>query len=463
VDVPVVTTSSIDISARASTGGLLRPMLSMLQRRALKIIIAFGSVFLIGLALFIWRLNVLLTPDVRAAVLNTPGVRFTLILLLVWIVGAIVARSVTIMRFIRKEVTNPVAELARLSEAVGTGELSIPFYPSTVNNEVGRLSRATAGMITELRELAATMRESALETTHLAQQITDSSQAVASSAHQNAATADELSKAATARQGTALELVSGAARMTETFGSLREASEEGLRRERRLRSVAEENRMRLDENSRALDSLTTDSLASVEAIGGLASAVEEIRAFLTLVQKISRQSKLLALNAAMEAARAGEQGEGFAVVAAEVRRLAASSAEAAQRTDALVKTMVENVERARECTTRTVSTARGVMETMLLGRRVFSKVEYSAKEAEEWSGRVEMTIADAAQIAATMSERLSQIAKETEAFVRTMRFIAVASDEQSRAIADIASGASELTRAANLVSQLVATFKLGDH
>jgi methyl-accepting chemotaxis protein len=456
-----MTSAPLEIAPRSSSGGLLRPMLSMLQRRALVIVSIFASVFLLGLALILWRLHDLLTPDVRAAVLDTPGVRVTLYVLLAWVIGAMLARALMIMRFIKLHITNPVASLARLSEAVGTGELSIPFHPSTSNDEVGRLSRATAGMITELRELAGTMRESATDTTRLARKITESSQAVASAAHQNATTADELSKNATARQHTVLDLVSGATRMTESFGALREASEEGLRRERRLRSVAEENRLRLDENARALDSLTTDSLASVEAISGLASAVEEIRAFLTLVQKISRQSKLLALNAAMEAARAGEQGEGFAVVAAEVRRLAASSAEAAQRTDALVKQMVDNVDRARDCTSRTVSTARGVMEAMLLGRRVFTKVEYSAKEAEEWSGRVELTIGEAAQMATTMSERLNQIAKETETFVRTMRFIAVASDEQSRAIADIAAGAAELTRAANLVSELVSTFKLG--
>ncbi|MBA3644661.1 MAG: methyl-accepting chemotaxis protein [Gemmatimonadaceae bacterium] len=455
-----MTSAPIEIGPRASTGGLLRPMLSMLQRRALVLISIFAAVFLLGLILISWRLHDLLTPDVRAAVLDTPGVRLTLYLFLVWILGATAARSFMIMRFIKRNITEPVASLARLSEAVGTGELSIPFLPSTSTDEVGRLSRATAGMIDDLRELATTLRESAADTTRLAHKITESSQSVASAAQQNAATSDELSKNATARQLTVLELVSGATRMTETFGALREASEEGLRRERRLRSVAEENRMRLDENSRALDSLTTDSLASVEAIGGLASAVEEIRAFLTLVQKISRQSKLLALNAAMEAARAGEQGEGFAVVAAEVRRLAASSAEAAQRTDGLVKQMVENVDRARDCTNRTVTTARGVMETMLLGRRVFTKVEYSAKEAEEWSGRVEETIGDAAQVATTMSEKLNQIAKETEAFVRTMRFIAFSSDEQSRAIADIAAGAAELTRAANLLCELVSTFKL---
>ena len=127
----------------------------------------------------------------------------------------------------------------------------------------------------------------------------------------------------------------------------------------------------------------------------MSAAVDEISAFLVLVQKIARQSKLLALNAAMEAARAGEHGHGFAVVASEVRRLATSSAEAAQRTTSLVQEMLDSVNHSRDSTARTLATVEQVLEATRAGRHALGRVEEGTIEGEDLSGRIEKAVREA--------------------------------------------------------------------
>jgi methyl-accepting chemotaxis protein len=79
--------------------------------------------------------------------------------------------------------------------------------------------------------------------------------------------------------------------------------------------------------------------ASAETVTMLLSDMEEINGMLNDIKQIASQTNLLALNAAIEAARAGEAGKGFAVVANEVKSLAGSSTEIAERINVLVDKM----------------------------------------------------------------------------------------------------------------------------
>ena len=446
----------VDIRSR----GIFGPVVGLMQRQTAFAVIFSISLVHVGIGWMAYRLFHLLSPDVQRAFLASADVRWTLAVGIVWVVALLVLASAVALRMTNNHITAPIAELARVSEAVANGDLAVPFVPATTTNEVGRLSRATSGIIVALRRLASTMRASARDVVTLSKQITAASENMAAAAQQTAATSSALSQESKEMAQTIHEIAADATKLEEVSSSLRGRAQEGLRRERRLRNLAQENRARLDESSKGLEVLTYDANASAESIEALAAAVDEIRAFLTLVQKISRQSKLLALNAAMEAARAGEQGEGFGVVADEVRRLAADSAEAAERTDLLARAMAERVNRSRESAARTLATIRLVNDATHHGRQSFLQVEQGVIEAEKWSAAIESAVEESGRLIVDMTRRLDNLALGTQGFASAVHQVATATDEQSGNIDQIAAAANSLSSVAKKAVQLAATFRL---
>ncbi|MBL0517425.1 methyl-accepting chemotaxis protein [Aeromonas caviae] len=124
---------------------------------------------------------------------------------------------------------------------------------------------------------------------------------------------------------------------------------------------------------------------AIALIGQLNEQSRSIEAIVSTISAIADQTNLLALNAAIEAARAGEQGRGFAVVADEVRQLAA-------RTSLSTDEIARVVQKNRELTARVTDDMAGVAGSAELGKQQIAGVDKLMSEIHQEAGRVSQTV-----------------------------------------------------------------------
>jgi len=182
------------------------------------------------------------------------------------------------------------------------------------------------------------------------------------------------------------------------------------------------------------------------SIQTLEQEAANIGAVLAVIRGIAEQTNLLALNAAIEAARAGEQGRGFAVVADEVRALAARTQESTKDIQTMIERLQIGVQNAVKATHAGSDKARQSVEQA-------SGVDQALTDTSDSVQRInDMT----AQIASACEQQSSV----TEEIARNITDIRDLSNEAAHTSEQSAEASQRLSELSHGLSALVGRFRV---
>ena len=250
-------------------------------------------------------------------------------LILASVIGRGIARPV-------QQMTTVMRDLAR-----GRGDVVIPYLG--YRNEIGDMAEAVRVFRDNKIEADRLMNENETERQskeRRARSLEALNRRFESTA---AALTSTLSSAAAGLKQSAEAMFATTEQAGERSGTVKVAAQQASANIETVAHAAEELSVSIDAigdsayRSYSLSTKTTEGAQSANrAVQELAEDAREIERVISLIRQIAQQTNLLALNATIEAARAGQMGRGFAIVAGEVKALAAQTATATDEIEAQI-------------------------------------------------------------------------------------------------------------------------------
>jgi len=289
-------------------------------------------------------------------------------------------------------------ELMAMTELMTAEERQLNLgLHSTLNSPV---MKRFGHLLDSLRQVLADVQHMVAELGDSAHELEGNSQRLRSDSHQ---ALEQLGKLVQA-----IEILSVAARqIADDAGQAEIAVNQALEDEQQATSA-------VAQNSEISVSLARQLNDAARELSVLHQACTDIDRVVNVITEVAEQTNLLALNAAIEAARAGEQGRGFAVVADEVRALAARTRQSTGEITSLIQALQQGagstVAIMRECE---FSSSRG-LETSQLVAGSLQALQQALLHLASLNGSIANATQQQQQLAVQMTDNAGQVLASNE-------------------------------------------------
>ncbi len=193
--------------------------------------------------------------------------------------------------------------------------------------------------------------------------------------------------------------------------------------------------------------------STIKAIGAIEENIESISQMVGIINSISAQTNLLAMNAAIEAAHAGEAGSGFSVVADEIRVLAENAALNAHNIKSEIKTIIERIKEAVKEGDKTTHSFSEISSEVKSVYDAFSEILTTTEELAEGGTQILRSVETLNSISSRVTGRSGAITATAGELKEIVTQVDRISTEVSGSMDEISTGAQEIGKVTERLSE----------
>lgn len=379
----------------------------------------------------------------------------------IWILSLIIlALSSIAMYLFISRLIKPLNKIKELTANIANGDLSQNAIQVKAKDEIGALAESINMMTASLRNVVSQVQTSSREVTSetvalstVAMNSVDAIRELTAANQQAAASTQEQNANIEEMQATLEEINAG---IEEINASAQQASYIA----NNSTVTSKEGTVRIDEMLTGLEAVENNTNQLAEIIIMLENQSEKITQFVKIINTISDQTNLLALNAAIEAARAGEHGKGFAVVADEVRKLAEESAKSAATIITIVNENVKNTRDAVDYISKTREAVQYNKDLSITAKNTLQEIYETTLEIEDNSNNIASAIEQQVIAIEQITNSLDTVSQASQQIAAGTSQTDQSTQEQLRIAENVNETTKILQQTALELEKLTQNFKL---